>query len=48
MDVFEIDENKLYKTATWLGVGLRCLTPLSTIFQLFRDGLKGSFNYVIL
>ena len=38
MDVFEIDENKLYKTATWLGVGLRCLTPLSTIFQLFRDG----------
>ena len=38
MDVFEIDENKLYKSATWLGVGLRCLTPLSTIFHLFRVG----------
>jgi hypothetical protein len=25
-----------------IGLGLRCLTPLSTIFQLYREDTKGS------
>jgi len=28
-----------------LGLGLWCLTPLSKIFQLYRGGLKGEWDF---
>jgi len=31
------DKQYIYNTID-SGLGLRCLTPLSTIFQLYRDG----------